>query len=253
MIEPTLRNLLRLAAAGGLLSLIGFSGGCSRTAKVEARAPVSEDIPIVAVAKVGRQDLSHDMALTAEFRPFQEVDVMAKVAGYVKQIKVDVGDRVQQTRSWQLEIPEMADDLAAPTQPWSEATPRWRAPMTNFSVPRRAPDRRTLLISACRRVAKEARTWSRNRKSTTPAAKTLWPRLRSAAAKSGLPRPSDRSKSTAPEPEGQYPDEYTRVMAPFAGVMTKRFADTGSMIQAGTASQTQAMPVVRISENSFCA
>jgi RND family efflux transporter MFP subunit len=43
---------------------------------------------------------------------------------------------------------------------------------------------------------------------------------------------------------------YTRVTAPFTGVITKRFADKGSMIQAGTASQTQAMPVVRLSENS---
>jgi RND family efflux transporter MFP subunit len=34
-------------------------------------------------------------------------------------------------------------------------------------------------------------------------------------------------------------------------VITKRYADTGSMIQAGTASQTQAMPVVRLSENSL--
>lgn len=45
--------------------------------------------------------------------------------------------------------------------------------------------------------------------------------------------------------------DYTRVVAPFEGVITKRFADTGSMIQAGTASQTQAMPVVRLSENSL--
>ena len=43
---------------------------------------------------------------------------------------------------------------------------------------------------------------------------------------------------------------YTRVTAPFTGVVTKRYADTGSMIQAGTASQTQAMPLVRLSENS---
>jgi RND family efflux transporter MFP subunit len=33
-------------------------------------------------------------------------------------------------------------------------------------------------------------------------------------------------------------------------VITKRFANDGSMIQAGTASQTQAMPVVRLAENS---
>jgi RND family efflux transporter MFP subunit len=45
--------------------------------------------------------------------------------------------------------------------------------------------------------------------------------------------------------------EYTRVTAPFAGVVTKRFANTGSMIQAGTASTTQAMPLVRLSENSL--
>ena len=44
--------------------------------------------------------------------------------------------------------------------------------------------------------------------------------------------------------------DYTRVTAPFAGVITKRYADMGSMIQAGTASQTQAMPVVRLSQNS---
>jgi RND family efflux transporter MFP subunit len=45
--------------------------------------------------------------------------------------------------------------------------------------------------------------------------------------------------------------EYTKVIAPFSGVVTKRFADTGSMIQAGTASNTQVMPLVRLSENSL--
>jgi len=45
--------------------------------------------------------------------------------------------------------------------------------------------------------------------------------------------------------------DYERVTAPFTGVVTKRYADKGSMIQAGTASQTQAMPVVRLSENGL--
>jgi RND family efflux transporter MFP subunit len=43
--------------------------------------------------------------------------------------------------------------------------------------------------------------------------------------------------------------DYTRITAPFAGVITRRFADTGAMVQAGTASQSQAMPVVRLSQN----
>jgi RND family efflux transporter MFP subunit len=43
---------------------------------------------------------------------------------------------------------------------------------------------------------------------------------------------------------------YARITAPFAGVVTRRYADSGAMIQAGTSSQTQAMPVVRLSQNS---
>jgi RND family efflux transporter MFP subunit len=43
--------------------------------------------------------------------------------------------------------------------------------------------------------------------------------------------------------------DYARITAPFDGVITHRYADTGAMIQAGTSSQTQAMPIVRLSEN----
>lgn len=104
------RRLLCLAPAA---MLILFSDSCSRTAKVEAEASKSSDVPTVAVAKAIIEDLSHDLALTAEFRPYQEVDLMAKVAGYVKSISVDVGDRVKQGQVLAiLEIPEMADDRA---------------------------------------------------------------------------------------------------------------------------------------------
>ena len=66
------------------------------------------------------------------------------------------------------------------------------------------------------------------------------------------PRRSSRwSVSKAELAKVQTMFEYTRVTAPFAGVITKRYADTGSMIQAGTASQTQAMPLVRLSENTL--
>src|SRR5262249_39785016 len=40
---------------------------------------------------------------------------------------------------------------------------------------------------------------------------------------------------------------YSQITAPFAGVITHRYADTGAMIQAGTSSQTQAMPIVKLS------
>ena len=42
------------------------------------------------------------------------------------------------------------------------------------------------------------------------------------------------------------------VVAPFDGVVTKRYADTGALVQAGTSSSTQAMPVVRVAETDVC-
>src|SRR3954453_20280084 len=85
---------------------------CSRKAPVQASDAGATEVQTVAVAKATNEDLSHGIVLTAEFKPFQEVDVMAKVAGYIKQINVDVGDRVQQGQLLAtLEIPEMGDDL----------------------------------------------------------------------------------------------------------------------------------------------
>jgi multidrug efflux pump subunit AcrA (membrane-fusion protein) len=43
---------------------------------------------------------------------------------------------------------------------------------------------------------------------------------------------------------------YTRIVAPFVGVITNRYADTGALVAAGTSSSTQAIPVVRLAETS---
>jgi len=43
-------------------------------------------------------------------------------------------------------------------------------------------------------------------------------------------------------------EAYSHITAPFAGVVTKRYADTGALIQAGTTSETQSMPVVKLAQ-----
>ena len=42
---------------------------------------------------------------------------------------------------------------------------------------------------------------------------------------------------------------YTQITAPFDGVVTHRYADPGALIQAGTSSDTQSLPLVRVSDN----
>src|SRR5579871_6454437 len=96
-----------------------LSTSCDRKSQAEmtkSESSASAAPPIVAVARAAPADLSKTVVLTAEFRPFQEIEVHAKVAGYVKEIKVDVGDRVKAGQTLAvLEVPEMADDVARAT------------------------------------------------------------------------------------------------------------------------------------------
>jgi RND family efflux transporter MFP subunit len=45
--------------------------------------------------------------------------------------------------------------------------------------------------------------------------------------------------------------DYSKITAPFAGVVTERYANLGTLVQAGTGSSTQAMPIVRLSEDDL--
>src|SRR6266446_3567217 len=73
--------MARMRKFAVVIAVAALTSSCSRTTKVEAVADPSE-APTVAVAKVTTEDLSRNLELTAEFRPFQEVDVMAKVRGW---------------------------------------------------------------------------------------------------------------------------------------------------------------------------
>ncbi len=45
--------------------------------------------------------------------------------------------------------------------------------------------------------------------------------------------------------------DYSKITAPFSGVVTQRFANLGTLVQAGTNSSTQALPIVRLSQDDL--
>jgi RND family efflux transporter MFP subunit len=226
---------------------------CSKHEPVQASSAKPADVPTVAVAKVSTADLSHGLVLTAEFRPFQEVDVMAKVAGFVKQINVDVGDRVKQGQLLAtLEIPEMADDLRRA----DAAVVRAKAEVTRAQdEQRRAESVHSIAHLSFQRistVAEKKPGLVAQQEIDEAQSRDLVTEAQVAATKSALAAAQEQvNVNSADTQKVKTLMDYTRVTAPFTGVITKRYADTGSMIQAGTASQTQAMPVVKLSENSL--
>jgi RND family efflux transporter MFP subunit len=225
-----------------------LAAACSRPAAEEKSVST---IPTVAVAKVARGDVSQSLNVAAEFRPFQEIAVHAKVAGFLKAIYVDVGDRVQTGQLIAvLEIPElqneMQQDEAAANRAQEEIV-RAEADLTRAESAHEAAH-----LSAARLegVSKARPNLVAQQDIDEAAARDRVAEAQVATAKAAIA--SARQQLEIARATGAKTKTligYTRITAPFAGVITQRYADTGAMIQAGTSSQTQAMPIVKLSQN----
>lgn len=238
-----------LVAAGALLA-----SSCGRSKVVEARNTGGvDDVPTVAVAEATAEDLSRGLVLTAEFKPFQEVDLMAKVAGYIKQINVDAGDRVRQGQLLAiLEVPEMANDLQRAKAAVERSQADVKRAEDELQRAKSAHDIAHLSYKRLSAVSEQRPGLVAQQEIDDARSKDLVSEAQVSAARSALDSARQQVEvNTAELQKVKTLLDYTRVTAPFTGVITKRYADTGSMIQAGTASQTQAMPVVRLSENSL--
>ena len=191
-----------------------------------ARANTDEatPIPTVAVVKVNREDLYKEITIPAEFRPYNEVELHAKVSGYVRQINVDIGDRVRPGELLAvLEIPELQDELDHARAAQQRAAADYKDAHLAY----------TRLIE----VNKQHRNLIAQQDLDTAEAKDAT----AAGALAGARSEVQKYRTLV---------SYTRITAPFGGVVTKRYADPGALIQAGTSSQ-QALPLVRVSDNNL--
>ena len=69
-------------------------------------------MPRAAVVKVQRKNISSTLEIASEFLPYQEIDVYAKVSGYIQKLYVDWGTHVKQGQLLAvLEIPELQQQL----------------------------------------------------------------------------------------------------------------------------------------------
>jgi len=205
-----------------------------------------------AVARVARRNLGNVLNIAGEFKAFQEVEVHAKVAGYIRVIRVDVGDRVKEGETLAvLEIPELTAELAGADAAVRRSHEEIRRAQGNLA---RAESAHTAAHSGYARLkqAAEARAGLVAQQEIDDSqAKDLEAEAQVSSAKAELSA-AEQQLQVAEANQRQYNalSNYSRITAPFAGVITNRFADTGALIQAGTSSSTQAMSVVRLAETS---
>jgi RND family efflux transporter MFP subunit len=248
-----MRKRTRIIGIVVILLAVGVLGAWATRRPVQALEANGAGVTTVAVVQAKRQDMARNITVTAELVPFQEVEIMAKIAGYVQKMLVDVGDRVQPGQMLAvLEIPEMRDDLARS----AAAIRRNRADVARAQDElRRAESSYQMMHLTYTRLAGVEKTRPglvAQQEIDDAQSRDLMAAAQVAAAKSGLAMAEEQIRvSQAEENKLKTLLEYTRVTAPFAGVITKRYADTGAMIQSGTASHSQAMPVVRLSQNNL--
>jgi RND family efflux transporter MFP subunit len=178
---------------------------------------------------------------------------MAKEAGYIKTIRVDIGDRVQAGQFLaELEIPEMRDDIAraaageqASEAEISKAQGDLRQAQSSYEIA-------DLSYKRIADVLKKEPGLVPQQEVDVAHSKQLETAAQVSAAESNL-ETARRKLTMAKADQARWAtmEKYTIISAPFTGVITKRYANTGAMIQQGTSSDTQAMPVVRLSQNSL--
>ncbi len=213
-----------------------------------ASAPAS--LPTVSVATAQHGFIANQLTVAGVFQPFQEIDVHGKVSGYIRRIYVDIGDQVHQGQTLAvLEVPELEAQVAGAqagiTQTQqnisrlknevARAQAGYAAVHANYVRLKQASDQQPGLVAA--QELDDALAKDQSAASQVDAAKSA---VASAEGQLGISRAESLRVSSM--------ERYATITAPYNGVVTTRYADTGSLIPAGTAEGLN-QAVVRLAQS----
>jgi len=218
--------------------------------KSEARAAT---VPSARVAVAQRGDIARVLTLAGQFQPYQVVDVHPKVSGYMKRINVDIGDIVHQGETLAvLEVPELKAQLEQSGFQLKQSQEEIARSQQEI---KRAEALNSALHAESQRLQQAAATRPgliAQQELDDAQAKDLSSQAQIDSAKSAMAAAQQHAEAARAENERvQALEDYTTVTAPIAGVVIWRYADTGALIQGGTTSNDQALPIVRLSQSSL--
>jgi RND family efflux transporter MFP subunit len=231
-----------------MLSLLALSS-CG---KVKATNDATSTVT-VGVTGVVRKSLQRQITLSSELVPFQEIDVYAKESGYIKTLLVDYGSRVAAGQLMAtLEIPEleaqMQEDQATIKNAEDEVS------RADNQVKRYQAQYKVLHLEYTRLngVFESQPGLVAQQEVDDAQGKDLSAASQVDAAESSLQAARSQllvSKARLIHDQALF--AYSRITAPFTGVVTQRDANLGTLMQAGTSSSTQAMPLVKLSQDDL--
>jgi len=271
------RKTSRVRAAGrvaAVLIVAAASHGCSRVRTgATDNAPAADTRPTIVVARAARARLVRTVEVPATVEAFERTDLYAKVAGYVKEVRVDLGDRVQAgdvlATIDEPEVERARSAAQAPRTARAAELDAATATLEQQKIARELAQRQAERYGAVLKLERAAFQRqqdlfdgkaitdqqlddARNRlelaQSDVAIAET---RVRMAQAK--LATATATATVGAARVEVAASDvarietmlEYGRIVAPFSGMITRRLVDRGALVQAATASRTTPLFIVQ--------
>jgi RND family efflux transporter MFP subunit len=209
-------------------------------------------VPVAAVVRAGSGNLGSPLELAGGFKPFQEVDIHAKIAGYIKKMYVDVGSHVKEGDILAvLEVPELAAELTGADAAVRRAQQEVKRAQGDVERAKSAHQAVHAMNARLRQAAEQRAGLVAQQEVDDAHAKDLEAEAQVSSSQAALSA-AEQALEVAIANQSQYRalSNYTRITAPFSGVVTVRYADTGSLIAAGTQNDKNSEPVVRLAQVS---
>lgn len=244
-------NKMRCHKLLAFLLAAGSAAGCGGSRDVKADDPANA--PTAAVVKVARRDLTNTLEIASELQPAQEIEVYAKVSGYIKKLSVDWGTHVKQGQVLAvLEIPELQQQLEQDEaalrrseQNRSRAQEELNRAESTYKVAHLTYTRLAdVQTSRPELVAQQEIDIAQGRDVEASAGVSA---ARDALAASQQEMLS--AKAALEKDRAMY--SYSRMTAPFDGVVTEIYAYTGALLPAGTTSNKGTLALCRLSQNNL--
>lgn len=214
---------------------VSLGVACSRPPTTEPKDTVQPKSPTrVNVVVPEKGAISRDLSLTATVEAFEQVSLYAKVSGFVKSLPVDIGDHVSKGQVLAtLEVPELQQQYVQASGTLAQS----RAQVVKASAESKLAE--TIFVRSKALRAKDAITQQEMDEALA--------QYETARAGVDVARSQEQS-AQARVTELRDLLAYAQITAPFGGIVTRRFVDPGSLMQAATSSNnvTPLITVARI-------
>jgi RND family efflux transporter MFP subunit len=225
--------------------------GCGEGRK--AAADDAANAPAAAVVKVTRGNIADSLEIASEFQPFQEVDVYAKVSGYIQKLYVDYGTRVKQGQLLAvLEIPELQQQLRQDEASVRRSDQELTRAHDDLNRAQSAYTVAHLTYTRLADVQKSRPELVAQQEIDVAKGKDLEADADVSAQKAALAAAEEAllaAKAALGKDQAMF--DYARMTAPFDGVITQIYARTGALLPAGTSSNKGDSALCRLAQNSL--